>query len=806
MPTKVKIRSPNNVNYKIRVPCEKRFKLYKNLLTARAGDNFYGSALPSGGALARLEAIARNQNYNFSALDEDGRVRAEGLGLRYKRRDYSIFERAFKEDRIKEIIKKLVKIIDPWVALHISLDINHAPFAGRNAEDQVVKIKTKDGRITHLVPTPHYNAYMDDEINHLGQADYFWARKGRLRDLVVKLTDNFLRNIEECCARVFDDWGKINEVFFPGTPNQLKALQVLKKITPTGSDFHKGGKQVLILTFQTRKEREIIVRAGGGLGRSRSQPNPQEEKLVYKPSDLRLDCLLLGDTSFFAHVEMLPWRPHHNGPSLLELIKEKLEEDGIIGADEPFPTYRILPIDTGDVTQAYGYMEYLTFIPETEITPAQVPVTAMSEGIRSFIRKNSRSWQRQVDYVLVSDQEIQRYYRTWGRLMASAFTFSMTDLHWENVRNHHRLPYLIDVEDSLKWPMNNIEGTGLQGPVKDYAVPSRNETEFKIENDEENNIKVWWLPSDPTRANVQVWRQNVHNGPIVQMDQDTVKNNLEHLLKGFIQVMTVFYDHRVDFRGWVNAKLPGVFTRFVPIKTADYYKMNFIYNAFTDFMEGATQQLKKAKVKQYLIDYSRKYWAGQNRDAKGANLRPWWSHPCFLLATDANDFRDYENGDIPYYYRIADQAHLYNSQGNQVDLTSAWNEQVGTPDAPRYLPHNFTLAVGLNDEGDPRGANHQPGDAQHCTEAGNRRTANQYFPDTQIQMVLDNLPDPEAEAAFKQRVLANLDRMYNPTLAALWPGVGGGGRGAMNIVVAGRTWSIAQHNPPGALPTWQCPP
>ena len=59
----------------------------------------------------------------------------------------------------------------------------------------------------------------------------------------------------------------------------------LKKIKTTGNDFHKGGKQVLILTFQ------LAGPAAGGAGK------PELGRVVYKPSAVEIDCRIVGDSA-----------------------------------------------------------------------------------------------------------------------------------------------------------------------------------------------------------------------------------------------------------------------------------------------------------------------------------------------------------------------------------------------------------------------------------------------------------------------------------------------------------------------------
>lgn len=90
----------------------------------------------------------------------------------------------------------------------------------------------------------------------------------------------------------------------------LGPTATLAGIRFTGSDFHKGGKQVLILRF-----------IDGG----------KEKKVVYKPSSLAIDAMLFGS-------------------------------DGVASKLEGVDTYRIVPIMTKDVPPedtGRGYMEFV---------------------------------------------------------------------------------------------------------------------------------------------------------------------------------------------------------------------------------------------------------------------------------------------------------------------------------------------------------------------------------------------------------------------------------------------------------------
>jgi hypothetical protein len=95
------------------------------------------------------------------------------------------------------------------------------------------------------------------------------------------------------------------------TSGLLPDTAQLKGVEFTGSDFHKGGKQVLILRFEDE--------------------NGKEKKVVYKPSSLMVDSLLYGN-------------------------------DGVGAKLGDISTYNIVPITTDDdppKDEGYGYMEFI---------------------------------------------------------------------------------------------------------------------------------------------------------------------------------------------------------------------------------------------------------------------------------------------------------------------------------------------------------------------------------------------------------------------------------------------------------------
>src|SRR5262249_51818556 len=139
-------------------------------------------------------------------------------------------------------------------------------------------------------------------------------------------------------------WGSI-QITFADRPGSL--LDKLTAIQSTGSDFHKGGQQVLILTFSIQGATRTL-------------------HVVYKPSDLEVDCLIVGDTQA---VNIL--RPRFQQSSLMEMLNSLIQGRQDLGL-YAFPTYKILPLSPGSllspdhdgtlpIRNSYGYIQFLEY-------------------------------------------------------------------------------------------------------------------------------------------------------------------------------------------------------------------------------------------------------------------------------------------------------------------------------------------------------------------------------------------------------------------------------------------------------------
>jgi hypothetical protein len=270
---------------------------------------------------------------------------------------------------------------------------------------------------------------------------------------LTQLTLNFQRNIREACTRIFADRPTIAQMFDAGHPGLT--LDSLIRIQSSGSDFHKGGKQVLILTFAATSMVACVMW-------------PMTFRLVYKPSDIEIDCLIAGDSAAVNAAI-----PGFNLPqSLVEIFNALL----LLPANalnfpnaEPLRTYKVLPMQRmsaqpvggppfAGLRGLYGYIEFLSYETSGFSIGDYYPF-----GSSDFLIFRTMAYQ----------PIVESFYRQLGQLLALACTFSLQDLHLQNVRVRDYQPVFIDLEISLTAQINDVSQTGLfrgQGGITGYRT------------------------------------------------------------------------------------------------------------------------------------------------------------------------------------------------------------------------------------------------------------------------------------------------------------------------------------------------
>lgn len=209
----------------------------------------------------------------------------------------------------------------------------------------------------------------------------------------------------------------------------------VQRMNFTGSDPHQCAQRVILLTF-----------ACGG-------------RVVYKPTDLTFQLLLMGDAQSYTLSAPQHTALHPYSQSLFASLQMEL------------PLVRIvaMPPSAGH----YGYMQ--------------------------FIAK---------DEILARDTHAA-YYRKLGKLAAVAAIFGLTDLHEENVMVTARGPWLIDAEMGFAYPrqanINLLEHSCLNR-VLNIKPPDANvlggcfDLDFDARNDEWTALTVS-VPHDADEVN-----------------------------------------------------------------------------------------------------------------------------------------------------------------------------------------------------------------------------------------------------------------------------------------------------------------
>jgi Domain of unknown function (DUF4135) len=187
----------------------------------------------------------------------------------------------------------------------------------------------------------------------------------------------------------------------------------LMGITPTGSDLHNRGNQVLILEFTDQNN----------LWRTR--------KVVYKPTPVQADAMLFGDNERLNKIK----GEYKGCPSFIEIMNSKLAP-----ADQ-LPTYLIVPCEDEhgfyEVAHHYGYIQYLSREPTFVVKEGEDEGTA-EKRFKEEVKTKVNSGEK-YDYVLndPSSEESERYTNQYSRhaglCISLMLATGLIDSHHDNI-------------------------------------------------------------------------------------------------------------------------------------------------------------------------------------------------------------------------------------------------------------------------------------------------------------------------------------------------------------------------------------
>jgi hypothetical protein len=462
-----------------------------------------------------------------------------------------------------------------------------------------------------------------------------------------QLSANFRGNIYLACRRVIADEALLTR-FYEDLYEDDFAILALRRIKSTGSDFHKGGKQVLILTFDVVHTVDYGPPLMFG-------PKREQLKVVYKPSDLEADCLIAGNS---AVVNRTLGGAPFMAASLFEIYNQRLQQIKTVNpafTGEPVTTYRILPraylsAYAGPyplpIRNAYGYIQYL----DNDLSGTGFQVFGYYPGGES-------------DYLIFQSQDrnaiVRSFYRQEGALAALCSSFSLVDMHIENLRVMRYRPYLIDLEISLTETIAAVDDTQLLGQWGGITGVQIMGQDFS-----------WVVRRGVTpgqayldRVYPPVYYQNRLWSAAANRQKQTVAVSGPALLQGFTDGMNVLRacQQNNDFQAWF-ARLTSVVVRYLPFKTSDFKAVRtriFVNQLFSTAPGVALAPTQDAQLRSFLTTEYNAF------NPAAANPAP---EPNFVTLTQTVSGLDYLAMDIPVFYHRIGTQEIIDSTGVQVPI------------------------------------------------------------------------------------------------------------------------------------------
>lgn len=457
----------------------------------------------------------------------------------------------------------------------------------------------------------------------------------------------FRNNLETLCLRLLADWEDINRLFFPNV-----VLKKLVGIRTTGADFHKEGKQVLILTFKAHASPLVMVGFACFQKQKVVIQRRQLVKLVYKPSDIELDWRMVGDSeatqarlphiwaaapfnthSLFCQINAslnaaaAPTAPVFPARGALAGVAAAPPATPLVNGVTPLalPVYQILPRNPGSglagggavaLTTSYGYIEFLPYLPDcTDSVALTVPLDLA----------NPAAW----DYVTEAPGvpaglfALRDFYRIMGWYAALGVILNFGDQHRENAIVHRKQPHLIDLEICFKHRANELKATMLE-----YHFD-------KLNPKDDKNVLLCY---DGT----------MHHTMGAQAGA--------YMLMGFNESLIWIRAQHAIISGWL-AGMGNVIVRYTPRPTDNFTKR--VWELYAAMIADPVPAAP--------VDYARKPFLTWKADDLALfyffNGRTYRGRPLFSLNEPANDWACYLNTDAPAYYRRLNSLDLLNARG-----------------------------------------------------------------------------------------------------------------------------------------------
>jgi hypothetical protein len=539
-----------------------------------------------------------------------------------------------------ELLNGLAKALDSFVCMAVNADLNAR------------------GNPAHMAS---FAAYYDQFVlgdTYVTRRNAFYALYPVTDNLVQRIGINFRTNVRTACRRIIADWANIKKTFVAASD----ILTRLTRIKSSGSDFHKGGQQVLLLTFE---------RAAYVMDSDDGHLQDFDLNLVYKPADLEADCLIAGNSAAVNAV-----RGGFQTQSLFELLNAAITQAKAQNQNlqlEQLPTYKILPVSFGsalqpnqnnlDIRSSYGYLEFLEHA-HFQGTPSLFGYYPFGSSDFKIFKSDDRN------------QICGKFYRLIGQLTAIACTFSMIDLHVENIIVKNHIPYPIDMEISFTAPIENVTNTSLFGVLAGVTGTTGPDNPRYDQTGGQNNLGLMPTPHPEYQQN-RLWLVDAAQ-PVNPADYAAA------LCKGFRDMLAVIRgaNAQAKFNPWL-ARLDDTIVRYLPYGTEN----------FAAILTSAANEINCAdttRLPRFVSIARGELYQAWHGDQASATL-----DPKFLALQDANVTADYQNGDIPIFYHRLNNGGAFglNIMDSRGDLVTT-PAQISYRNAPADDPIVADLALG----------------------------------------------------------------------------------------------------------------
>ncbi len=610
------------------------------------------SKLPLGAAVKQrlIDGLYKAQkNILVFAIDAD-------LALFKRGTDTSVKDNVLYHDLGKEKLAELRRVL---------------------GDPQAVKAFIPDGD-THTDSQRAYTFYCETILGEGFRLPHLWSESGRFRNfktrnpmaimLLQKVFNNYVGNLVECLQRVSADIAALQACFLGGRP-----IRRIAKVTASGSDSQRGGKQVLFLDLET--------------------DDPDFTRVVYKPSDVEIDFLLVGSNSGAVNDFLVAQKDDPGYPrpsqSLFELVNTTLEQSEIDDSEtsRPLSTYVILPRNPGSrfspqqmappIRDSYGYLEFLSFAPKPPEPPFGTGDT-LFDMFTSHPDETRPPAPR--DWIVDDDTEAAACMRNWGRISTLACVMLMRDLHHENRRLRNANPTLIDLEMTGTGKFKNSSESGLFLQINQNAHSSRGEQVIRFSKDLTGPVTIEKRAGIPVWGLDQLYLSTADGRPGRYWRFDT-NDALADIRQGMLDVFDVL--NPAALKSWLTKVGMGqVIVRFLSLQSFN----EFIEEMLRDLVANHTPlPTPEAAMEAYVGEQLKIEQKDQIVQWVQSDFPRQMKERAFVFETPEGVGEDLLNLDLPRFYRRMNGRTILNSSGSPMTFETEYHNPVAICENLRTL-------------------------------------------------------------------------------------------------------------------------